>query len=229
MKRWISIEELSAFLDGEAKHPEKARRLLQESEDAARKHAALSKVSAQVRSLPEPYVRPGFSGRVIASLEDSESRRSLPWQVPVGASLMAAVLLAVIAVIGVRDSVTPPAVVHTVASTPAAQTRPETTALEDEDALVAELERLIASDRTSTAVLSDGFYKEPEPVEELPADLFLALAPAGWLDSFDGLNGAPDYTTEMGALSDAEKVIFVRLLEEEYARTEMQGLSAREG
>ena len=227
MKKRISVEELSAFLDGEAKHPEKVRRLLQKSEDAARKHAALSKVSAQVRSLPGPYVRPGFSGRVIASLEDSESRRSLPWQVPVGASLMAAALLAVIAMIGVKDSVTPPAVVHTVASTPA-QTKPETTALEDEDALVAELERLITSDRTSTAVLSDGFYKEPEPVEELPADLLLALAPAGWLDNFEAPKGTPDYATEMGALSDTEKVIFVRLLEE-YNRAEMQGLSVQEG
>ncbi len=227
MKKRLSVEELSAFLDGEAKHPEKVRRLLKESEDAARKHAELSEVSAQVRSLPEPYVRPGFSGRVMASLQDSEPRRSLPWQLPVGASLMTAALLAVVAVIVLNDRVTPPAV-PTIASVPA-QIRPETAALENEDALVAELERRIASDRTTTAALSGGFYEEPEPVEELPADLLLALAPAGWLDSFGGLNGAPDYTTEMGALSDTEKVVFVQLLEEEYVRAAMQSLSVREG
>ena len=225
MKKRISVEELSAFLDGEAKHPEEVLWLLQESEEVARKHAALSKVSAQVRSLPEPYVRPGFSGRVIASLQDSESHRSLPWQIPAGASLMA-VILAVFAVVGLNDSVTPPAV-QTAASAPA-QITPETIALEVEDALVAELERRIASDRTSTAVLSDGCYKEPEPVEGLPTDLLLALAPAGWLDSFGGLNEGSDYTTEMGALSDTEKRIFVQLLEE-YARTETQGVAAREG
>ena len=214
MKKRISVEELSAFLDGEAKQPEKVRRLLQESEGAAREHAALAKVSDQVRSLPEAHVRPEFSGRVMASLQDSRPRRPLPWQVPVGASLMTAILAAV-AVVGLIDGGTPPSV-PTIVSV-SEQTTPETVALEDEDALVAELERRIASGRTSTAVLNASFYEEPAPVEELPADLLLALAPDGWLDSFDGLNGTSDYITEMGTLSDTEKVIFVQLLEE-YAR-----------
>ena len=70
MKKRISIEELSAYLDGEANHPDKVSRQLQESEDAARIYGALSKVSAHVRSLPKASVRPGFSARVLSSMRE---------------------------------------------------------------------------------------------------------------------------------------------------------------
>ena len=83
MKKRISIEELSAYLDGEAKNPGKVRQQLQESDDAARMYRALSKVSAHVRSLPKASVRSGFSGRVLAALEAPKPRRSSTWPVPV--------------------------------------------------------------------------------------------------------------------------------------------------
>ncbi len=226
MKKRISIEELSAYLDGEAKNPDKVRQLLQESDDAARMYRALSKVSAHMRSLPKASVRPGFSRRVIASLEAPEPRRSLTWPVPVSASLAAAAVVAVLAVIGLNDTAEFPAV-QTVASTPAIYT-PQPATLEDEDALVAELERRITSGAESEALLSGGLYEETDPVEELPADLLLALAPSDWMDSLGGLNGPNDYRMEMNALTDSEKIIFVQLLEE-YAHAEVQSPSAREG
>ncbi len=226
MKKRISIEELSAYLDGEAKHPDKVRQQLQESDDAAHMYRALSKVSAHVRSLPKASVRPGFSRRVIASLETAKPRRSLTWPVPAWASLATVAAVAVLAIIGLNDTVESP-VVRTAVSTPALIT-PQATVVEDEEALVAELERRISSGAESESLLSGGLYEKEDPAEDLPADLLLALAPADWLNSLGGLSGPNDYQAEMNALTDSEKVIFAKLLEE-YARVEMQGPSAQEG
>ena len=202
MKKRISIEELSAYLDGEAKHPDKVRQQLQGSDEATRMYQALSKVSSHVRSLPKANVRPGFAGRVIASLEATKPRRSLTWPVPAWASLAAVAVVAVLAMIGLNDTVESPGV-QTAVSTPPTYT-PQPTVVEDEDALVAELERRISSGADSEALLSAGLYEEEDPVEELPADLLLALAPADWLNSLGGLSGPNDYQAEMNALSDSE-------------------------
>ena len=226
MKKRISSEELSAYLDGEAKNPAKIRRQLQESDDAARMYRALSKVSAHVRSLPKASVRSGFSARVLAALEAPKPQRSSTWPVPVWASLAAAAVVAVLVTIGLNDTVEPPAV-QTAASRPAIDA-PQPTTVEDEDVLVAELERRISSGAESEALLSGGVYEETDPVEELPADLLLALVPADWVDSLGGLNEMADYRMEMNALSNSEKVIFAQLLDE-YARVEKQGPSAQEG
>ena len=226
MKKRISIEELSAYLDGEAKNPEKVRQHLRDSDDVARMYRALSKVSEHVRSLPEASVRPGFSGRVLASLESPNPRWSLTRSVPAWASLAAIAVVVVLALFNLNGTIDSPAV-QTAASTPTIFT-PQTTALEDEEALVAEFERRIASSTESEALLSAGLYEEAGPVEELPADLLLALAPANWVDSLGGLNESSDYRMEMNALSDSERVIFAQLLDE-YARVEMQGPSAQEG
>lgn len=225
MKKRISSEELSAYLDGEAKNPAKVRQQLQESDDAARMYRALSKVSAHVRSLPVASVRSGFSGRVLASLEAQKPRRSSTWPVPVWVSLGATAVAAVLVMIGVNDTVESPDV-QTAASMPAIYAPPPV-ALE-EDVLVAELERRISSGAESGALLSEGLYEETDPIEELPAELLLALVPADWVDSLGGLNETADYRVEMNALSDSEKVIFAQLLDE-YARVEKQGPSAQEG
>lgn len=226
MKKRISIEELSAYLDGEAKDPDKVRRHLKDSDEGARMYRALSEVSKHVKSLPEQSVRPGFSGRVLASLESPKPRWSLTRSAPAWASLAAAAVVVVLALLGLNDTIGSPAI-QTAFSTPTVST-PQTTLLEDEEALVAEFERQIASGTESEALLSAGIYEEPEPVQELPADLLIALAPADWLDSLGGLTGTTDYRTEMNALSNSEKAIFAQLLDE-YARAETQGPSAQEG
>ncbi len=226
MKKWISIEELSAYLDGEAKNPDKVRQHLQDSEDGARMYHALSKMSQQVRSLPVMSVRPGFAARVLAALDSPKPRWSFTRSAPAWASLAVAAIVVVLALFSLNDTIDSPTI-QTAASTPTVST-PQATTLEDEEALVAELERRIASGTDSEALLSAGLYEEPKSVAELPADLLLALAPAEWLDSLGGLNKATDYRSEMNALSNSEKTIFAQLLEE-YARVETQGPSAQEG
>ena len=226
MKKRISIEELSAYLDGEAKHPDKVRQHLRDSDDGARMYQALSEVSEQLRSLPKASVRPGFSGRVLASLESPRPRWSLTRSVPAWASVAAVALVVVLALLSLDGTLDSPAL-QRAASTPMILS-PQTTALEDEEALVAEFERRIASGTESEAFLSSGLYGEAEPMEALPTDLLLALAPTDWVDSLGGLNETADYRMEMNALSRSEKVIFAQLLED-YARVEMRGPSAQEG
>ncbi len=60
------IDELSAFLDGEAREPERIARHLQTCEDCARHHIQLRKLSAHVQAMPLPEVRPEFLTRVMA-------------------------------------------------------------------------------------------------------------------------------------------------------------------
>lgn len=225
MKKRISAEELSAYIDGESKHPEHVRQEIQESDEVARKHTALTKLSAQVRALPEPSVRPGFAGRVIASLETPEPRSVLGWRLPVGASLAAAAaLFAFIAINGLDDGVPPS--VRIAVSTPAASV---VSSIElEEEALVAELERRLADSPDFEMLRNDGFYEAPDPAMTLPDDLLLALAPTDWVGTFGGLEGSRDYEVAVASLNESEKDIFVQMLED-YAREETLGQSARNG
>lgn len=229
MKKRISNEELSAFLDGEAKRPEEVQRQIQQSEETARRYTALSKASAQVQSLPELHARPGLAGRVAASLSEPQSRERFVWPVRVGALLVATTVLAAFIIVAALDDSASPPILQTAEVTPATVPPAEVSAIGNEDVLVAELERRLASSATSASLLSAEFDTAPEPINELPEELLLALAPSDWLETFAGSNATQDYRTELGALSDGERTLFVQLLEE-YARTEMQGQPpAREG
>lgn len=225
MKKRISAEELSAYIDGESKHPEHVRQEIQESDEVARKHTALTRLSAQLRALPEPSVRPGFTGRVIASLETPESKPLLGWRLPVGASLAAAAaLFAFVAINGIDEGV--PSSVRIAVSKPAASV--VSSIASEEAALVAELERRLADSPDSEILRSDGLYEAPDPVVTLPDDLLLALAPTDWVGTLGGLESSRNYEVAVASLNDSEKDIFVQMLEE-YAREETRGLSARNG
>ena len=228
MKKRISVEELSAYIDGESKHPEKVRQQIQQSEEIARQHMALAKVSAHVRALPEPEVRSGFANRVIASLETSTSRPALRWRLPAATSFAAvAAMIAFVAIVGLgnNDVVAP---VETVASLPGVVDS-GVVSFDEERALIAELERRLAANPDSEVVQqSSGFYDKPEPVEALSEDILLALAPADWAGTFGGLDGSRDYEMAVASLNDVEKDIFAHLLED-YAREDAQGQSAKNG
>jgi len=187
MKKRISVEELSAYIDGESRHPEKIRQQIQQSEEVARLHVGLSKVSAHVRALPEPQVRPGFANRVLASLETSESRPAMNWRLPAATSFAAvAALVAFVVFVGLQsdDAVSP---VETVASSSTASDV-NAVSLDEEQALVAELERRLAASPDSMMLQGDAFYEEPAPVEALPEDMLLALAPEDWAGAFGRLH-----------------------------------------
>lgn len=92
MKRHLTTEDLSAYLDGEYSRPADAQKHLQQCADCASKHVAMQKLSAHVRSLPEPEVTVGFQARVMLAIERPEPARqgwtSRYWM-PIGAGLAA--------------------------------------------------------------------------------------------------------------------------------------------
>lgn len=71
------LDELSSYIDGESRDPERIARHLQSCPDCARRLVELRKLSAHLRALPEPEVHPAFATRVMASL--AESPAPSPW------------------------------------------------------------------------------------------------------------------------------------------------------
>lgn len=122
MKKHLTTEDVSAFLDGEHDRPEDVRKHLQQCAECARRHVALQKVSAHVKALPECEVSHGFAARVMRAVEQPqrERRRRAGYWIPVGAGLAAALAVAV-AVATLTDNAAPvDDAVRTVAIEPAA-------------------------------------------------------------------------------------------------------------
>lgn len=66
------INELSAYIDGEASDPARIARHLQGCPECARRHIELLKLSAHLRRMPLPDVRPEFATRVMARIAEQE-------------------------------------------------------------------------------------------------------------------------------------------------------------
>lgn len=136
-------EDISAYLDGEAKDAQSIARLIAESEDASKEHLALAALSARMRNLEAPEVHPAFATRVVAAVEEQRSRRTIGWRIPTAISAAAVALLVALVSVNSNDSRTTTIETNTVATLPPAET-PVFEA--DEDALLAEFDRRIAQD-----------------------------------------------------------------------------------
>lgn len=68
----ISLKELSAYADGEARRPDDIARHLQQCAECARRHMELAKLSANVQALTPPHVSPALLTRVLAHARDIE-------------------------------------------------------------------------------------------------------------------------------------------------------------
>lgn len=135
-------EDISAYLDGEAKDAQSIARLIAESEDASKEHLALAALSARMRNLDAPEVHPAFAMRVVAAIEEQRSRRTIGWRIPAALSAAAVALLVAVVSLNSNDprSTAEPNVIATL---PAAET-PIVEA--DEDMLLAEFDRRITQD-----------------------------------------------------------------------------------
>lgn len=109
MKKHLTSEDLSAYMDGEYSRPADAQKHLQQCADCAHKHVAMQKLSAHVRSLPEPEVTIGFQARVMRAIEQPVPVRrnwaSRYWM-PIGAGL-AATLAVMVGVVYTPESQAP--------------------------------------------------------------------------------------------------------------------------
>ena len=92
------VEELSAYMDGEARGAERIARHLQECPDCAQRYSELLHLSAEVKGLPLPEVRPEFVTRVMAHVAEAPGARR-PWLSPLlgPAAVIAAAALLVLA------------------------------------------------------------------------------------------------------------------------------------
>ena len=72
-----ALEELSAYLDGEAVNPAEVKRRIEEDPDAARMAKDFSSLSTELGRLPAPDVHPGFRTRVMANVRETP-RESAP-------------------------------------------------------------------------------------------------------------------------------------------------------
>lgn len=135
-------EDISAYLDGEAKDAQSIARLIAESEDASKEHLALAALSARMRNLDAPEVHPAFATRVVAAIEEQRSRRTIGWRIP--AALSAAAVALLVALVSVNSNDPRPAIdTGAIAALPPA----EAPLIEaDEDTLLAEFDRRITQD-----------------------------------------------------------------------------------
>lgn len=74
MKSPHVLKELSAYIDGEARDPDRIARHLQSCPDCARRHLDLLKIAYQIRGLEGPAVSAGFEGRVVARAAEPQER-----------------------------------------------------------------------------------------------------------------------------------------------------------
>jgi len=136
-------EDISAYLDGEAKDAQSVARLIAESEDASKEHLAFAELSARLRNLDAPEVHPAFATRIVATIQEQQSRRRVLWRIPAGIAAAAAVLLVAYVSINSAGPRTPHTPADNIAALPV-PARPAVAA--DEDSLLAEFDRRITQD-----------------------------------------------------------------------------------
>lgn len=174
MSGHLSLEELSGHLDGEARNGEAVRRHLESCGACSEKQRELSAAMRYLRSVPEPEVSPNFAANVVRAIEAREARRA-PLLVRMTMPVMAAamILLAAATTFGIYSGNSAHAPTATVASV---------ASLDDGQALMLELERLVAENPQAGSLLTADIVVEPEP-RVAPADeLLLALYDPAWID-----------------------------------------------
>jgi anti-sigma factor RsiW len=79
MKGHCSIEELSAYVDGESKQPGRVAEHLARCPECTQRRRELVALSTRLRSLPEPDVNPAFVTRVLARASETSQEPKVRW------------------------------------------------------------------------------------------------------------------------------------------------------
>jgi len=200
--RWHVIEELSGYLDGEARHPEAIAEHLKACPECTERYEALRRLSAQVKALPVPEVRPEFVTRVVACVaEQRETARPGGHGSWTRFALPLATMAALALVVGV-------VLYMNVMTAPMLPKTAQAPAITDKDALIAKM----AAINTVEGIDVPG----AEDDEAVPAeDLLAALSDHEWFDSFAGTwDEDEDLDTLIDSLNDAERQMFTDLVHE---------------
>lgn len=220
MKDSHVLEELSAFIDGEADRPEGIARHLQHCEECARRHMELLRLSAHLKALPGPDPQDDFVVRVLHQIDREQGRvLSFPGEKTPGSRMLwvlpglaaAAAILIVASLALLRIQPVPQESVPTVAAAPPASLPAVPPALDE-----TQVARLLAEEPVEGMLeLSLSPVENPDPVGAVPLDDLLeeiALASA----SEEPVDmGAPegDLFGIIDDLNPAELTQFQRLVE----------------
>lgn len=190
MKKRVK-ENISAYLDGEAKDPSSIARLIAESGEASQEHLAFAELSARLRSLEAPEIHPAFAARVVATIEEQHELRASRWRIPAGVGLAVAALL--VAAFS-YNSAQPGATVPQTASIPAA----------NEDTLMAELERRVSQDSDVQHFVLARFENTPKPQDLYSARLVAAITGPQGASAAGAFAHGIDYRAAVQRLDDAQ-------------------------
>lgn len=205
-------DELSAYLDGECRRPDVVEAHLRACPECAARLEALRTVSAAVKTLQAPDVRPEFLTRVMAHAADTPRERPArlalhPWRyLTVGLAACAALMIGV--ALFLSESPTPPAGLPVAAQGDAAAP------FADDDALA---EHLASRPDWAERLASDlEFLPSPEiDSADVPDEAVAALDDSGLLAELaEELDTPDDLDTMVSAMNDDERAAFIALLQE---------------
>ena len=206
MAKHVSIETISAYIDGEAKDPRSVALHLQGCAECARLQVELSKLSTHLHALPQPVVRPDFARGVTARVADDKARRMRRWTPAAAQLALAATLILAVGLIftfSFGPSETP---------SPIAENSP---GVSMEDHILDQLARS-ASEETGGAevVLVAGFAGSDTNSSVVSTDDMVAvLASTGMLEELaDEWSEPEDFDTALASLNQAEAQQFRQLL-----------------
>lgn len=97
MKNEHVIDQLSAYLDGEAADPARIEAHLQDCLTCRKRYDELTRLSQYMRELAEPDVSPSFAARVVLRAKESNARPAALWPRFMWSGAVAAALLLVTA------------------------------------------------------------------------------------------------------------------------------------
>ncbi|MBI3117699.1 MAG: hypothetical protein HYZ00_03370 [Candidatus Hydrogenedentes bacterium] len=162
MKDRHVLDELSAYIDGEAKDADRITRHLQHCESCARHRMELLKLGAHLRALPQPEESAAFAAHVMARVTEQEAVRPF-WRlnllIPTFAGIAVMLLITTLALYGL--TLAP-------ASPPGQTAQPPTTTWVDEEVVVLELAALIDSGADLSVVEEPALAEESTLAEEDP-------------------------------------------------------------
>jgi len=196
-------DELSAYIDGEAKDPARIARHLQFCERCARRHMELLKLSAHVQALPGPETRPDFLTRVMARVAEHEAvppRWRLRFTVPQLAMVLLLAMGVGLAYYGRHSAHVP--------------REPRYVANWSDDEVVAKFEQLLNAG-ADLGLFEDESAYEDEEVGVSVDDVLDLLASTAWTDNGDeGLYAEEDLFGAMDALEQEDSPVLRALLTE---------------
>ena len=204
------LDELSAYIDGEASQPERIARHLQSCQACASHHIQLQKISTHLQMLSPPENQPEFFVSVMAEISRSPEptkasyTKPITWK-PLFAPLALAALL--LLCVGLALTIQEPKQVVQITTV----VLPVDIDLADEDAIIAKMQRFL-EDGLDLSLLEGDYFLEEDLAEDVTIDTVFAILRDDFLrqeGAFDLEQDEAFYTKEnvyglMNTLSNEE-------------------------